>query len=119
MKDKLASEYFSRKHMLGCAQAVSKAFQPELNLSDEYIKKMEKFSTGWAPQNYCGSLYAALELCTTAKMKKTIYDEFIKQAKFPTCRDIRMNRTMSCRKTVQLAASLLEEHLLADISESA
>ncbi|THB73671.1 MAG: hypothetical protein D6B28_03470 [Gammaproteobacteria bacterium] len=119
MKDKLAKEYFSIKHRLGCAQAVAKAFQNELNLSDSYIADLSKDCSGMAPGGLCGSLYAALELCTDEKMKQTVLNEFISQAKFPTCRDIRINRTISCRKTVEIAARLLEKHLPEDLSKSA
>ncbi len=119
MKDKLASEYFSRKHMLSCSQAVAKAFQNELNLSDNYIADLDKVSSGMAPGGLCGSLYAALELCKGEKMKQEVIDEFLAQAKHAACRDIRINRTISCRKTVELAARLLEKHLLEDLSKSA
>ena len=119
MKDKQASEYFSRKHMLSCSQAVAKAFQNELNLTDSYIEDLNKDSSGMAPGGMCGSLYAALDLCKDEKMKQNVLDEFIEQAQYATCRDIRANRTISCRKTVELAAKLLEEHLLQDLSKSA
>lgn len=119
MKDKLASEYFSRKHMLSCSQAVAKAFQNELNLTDAFIADLNKDSSGMAPGGLCGSVYAALELSKGEKMKHEVIEGFLKESKYPTCRDIRLNRTISCRKTVELAASLLEEQLLVDVSKSA
>ena len=112
MKNKLASEYFSRKHMLSCSQAVAKAFQSELNLTDSYIEDLNKDSSGMAPGGMCGSLYAALDLCKDEKMKQEVINEFLAQSKHAACRDIRINRTISCRKTVELAARLLEERLL-------
>ncbi len=107
MHDKLASEYFSRKHQLGCAQAVTKAFQQDLKISNEHINWLATYNTGQAPNGICGAIYAALELCTSEEQKIRVRNKFLHHAKHLSCRDIRKNRAISCRQAVEIAANIL------------
>ncbi len=106
MHDKLASEYFSRKYRLGCAQAVTKSFQQNLKISDERINLLAAYNTGQAPNGMCGAIYAALELCTSEEQHNRLLNQFLHKAKHLSCRDIRKNKTISCRQAVELAAKI-------------
>lgn len=106
MQGKLALHYYIGKERLNCAQAVTKAFQQQLNLDDTQVDNIAGYGHG-AAAGTCGALYASLELCQDEKQKHNILNVFVESAGSTLCRDVRRNKKLSCQSAVKLAADLL------------
>lgn len=114
MEKNRAISFFHRKpENYNCAQAILLAFQEEFNnIDDEKIHEFKAFGGGRAPKGYCGALYAALSLDFPEEVKNEIESKFIQEARFITCREIKTNKTLSCKKCVQLAENIVNQALV-------
>ena len=113
-----AISFFHRKpENYNCAQAILLAFQEEFNIDDEKVHVFKAFGGGRAPKGYCGALYAALSLDLPQEVKNEIESKFIQAARFITCREIKINKTLSCIECVQLAENIVNQALVLQEQE--
>lgn len=107
-----------RVERLNCAQSILRAFQPQMDLPEEAIRQAKRLGKGQAEGGRCGALHAALHLAGGEAARQKIAEAFVAQAEAQACKDIRQKRRMTCAQCVELAASLLTQHLANAPSES-
>jgi len=107
MSEKSASHYFHGKEKYNCAQAISKAFQSEFNISDETIKSYKNKGGGKAEGGICGSLFAAKKILNDPEAISRLERLFIEQAGSLYCKEIRKLKKVDCRGTVALAENII------------
>jgi len=106
MEEKALNYYLGKNESpkYNCAQSVLACFTDDIQL----IEKFAEYGKGKAPENTCGAIYAAMQLC---KDKKTIEDYFTNLAGSIKCQDIRASKKISCLDCVRLAARMSKESL--------
>ena len=110
-KAELAAKYFHQApYFYNCAQAVSKAFAKEYQISKDQIENYSKFGGGRATKGQCGAYFAAMQLLeNTPDFASEFSSRFQEKAKSIRCREIKSNKSMSCRNLVKLAGEILED----------
>jgi hypothetical protein len=108
----LAKQLFRGKEKYNCAQAILKAFQNHNKLTDYEISQHKSSGGGKAEGGLCGALYAAKLQLDNAEDKIALEKSFLDKAKYNTCKEIKINKTLSCIKCVETAAELLTEKLV-------
>lgn len=110
-KAELAAKYFHRApYFYNCAQAVTKAFANEYQISKDQIDSYSKFGGGRATEGQCGAYFAAMQLLeSTPDFASEFSNRFQEKAKSIRCREIKFNKSMSCRNLVKLAGEILED----------
>lgn len=106
-----ARTFFRGREKLNCAQAVARAFQDDLNVSDKTIAAMAGSGGGRAEGGLCGALHAVRQLVSDDEIKEEIENEFLAAVGTLKCREIRSDRKIDCRNCVGLAARLLSERV--------
>ena len=105
-----ATNYFRvEPEKLNCAQSMLKAFQTQLNISEETIAEFRRYGGGRAPEGICGALYAA-DYLLKQQGKNSIQEEFRQKAGAVMCRELKKSKTL-CEWRVNIADELLEEKL--------
>ena len=106
-----AADYFHvAPEKLNCAQSILKAFQSQLNISEETIAKFQKHGGGRAPEGICGALFAA-DYLLKQQGKNSIHKTFNQKAGAVTCIELKRNKKIPCEMCVKIADKLLEEKL--------
>ncbi|MFH1440879.1 MAG: C-GCAxxG-C-C family (seleno)protein [Candidatus Omnitrophota bacterium] len=108
MEIKLAKDFYAAGGY-NCAQAILKAFQSYNKLTDSDISKYHSASAGRAEGGLCGALYAAKLQLDTKEKKSQLEESFKNIAGHLTCRDIKINKTLTCSQCVETAAKLLNQ----------
>ena len=99
---KSALEYFCGvPRMYNCAQAVAAGAG-----ALDRVSGFAQAGGGRAPGGMCGALYAALSLIPEDGKKKEAEAEFLKEAGFVCCRDLKA-AGVPCTRCVELASRLL------------
>lgn len=110
MEIKLAKDFFAAGGY-NCAQAILKAFQNHNKFTDSDISKYRSAGGGKAEGGLCGALYAA-KLHLDNKEKQVVLERLFKDiAGHITCRDIKINKALTCSQCVETAAKLLKDKL--------
>ncbi|MEJ2202317.1 MAG: C-GCAxxG-C-C family (seleno)protein [Desulfuromonadaceae bacterium] len=102
--------FLFKKGRKNCAEAVAGAWQQRSDNGPEVKENLAKCGSGRAPGGLCGAIYAA-QLVAAADKKAELTARFAAAAGSLLCREIRSAKTISCVACVEVAASLLEEHL--------
>jgi hypothetical protein len=106
-----ALAFFRGEHRYNCAQAVLKAYAPQIGLGDSCLEKLSRFGNGLAPEGECGALFAAKSILQDPAAKKKTEEEFIRAAGSTKCREIRKIRIFTCNQCVQMASNAVFGHL--------
>lgn len=110
--EKAVSSYTGQNGVrMNCAQSVLNGFKEEFNISEDKIKEFQNYSGGRAPGGLCGALYAAktiLESRNNEKKFEELEKEFTSCAGSTKCKEIRMNRCLSCSGCVEKVSEFLD-----------
>lgn len=107
---KIAREYFMQRRG-NCAQAVAAAWSEKTPGAAGREAELAGCGHGQAPDGACGALYASCHLAG-GELAESIKSRFMQQSGgHAACREIRAARSLRCIECVELAATLLEEHL--------
>ncbi len=95
---------------LNCGQAVIAAFKEKFSLSDDSVNLFAAYGSGRAPENVCGTLYAAQYLLKGKDQEKLAQCEkiFIAKAGSTKCKEIRKLNKLSCVGCVETIAEFLD-----------
>jgi hypothetical protein len=104
-------EFFRGQSRYNCAQAVLKAYAPEVGVGGCCLERFSQFGSGRAPGGECGALFAAKSVLGDPAAKQEVEREFVGVAGTTKCRDIRKGRRASCEQCVQTAADALFSQL--------
>jgi len=111
MKIKLAESLYHGNEGYNCAQAILKAFQADYNISEQCIENASIKGSGRADNGICGALYATHLLLKEDAIINEINQNFIIKGGSVLCKEIRKNKTISCKECVRLAAHEIQKHL--------
>lgn len=106
MPSKKAKDHYLGKNdrkRLNCAQSVLAGFDE----SDPKIGKFLGHGSGNAPDGWCGAASAALEMTGDRALVEKTFNELAGSVK---CKEIRMNRKLSCPGCVEAGAKIVEDH---------
>jgi len=95
-----------------CAQSVAEACKEIFNLPLNISESYSDLGGGKAPEGYCGSLYAAITILNmTDKSDKveSVKKYFLDNAGSVLCKEIRLNKKMSCLDCVTQSVECLLE----------
>ena len=102
-----ASDFFHKKpENYNCAQAILKAWQSRIPISDEEIADFRQWGGGHAKNGECGALFAA-NYVLEKQGKPPVTEEFVQQVGFASCRDIKRINKTPCNRCVDIADELL------------
>ncbi len=111
---KRAVDYFhAAPSNWNCAQAVFKSHPEEVNLSDEEIELSYRSKGGGrAEGGLCGAVYAAIEILGKDSEKALALEkEFQEELGGLTCRQLKAEFRIPCKRTVEVADQLLDKYL--------
>lgn len=103
-KPEIAAEIFHNPY--SCAQAVFKAFRPDVSESE--LDALKANSAGKADGNVCGALYAA-RLLVDANKRAELDAFFQEHVGDMRCREIKSKFRTPCRDCVIIAAKGVEK----------
>ena len=102
-----ASDFFHKKpENYNCAQAILKAWQDRLDISDQEIENFRQWGGGRAKNGECGALFAANYLLEK-QGKPPVSKEFIAQVGSAFCREIKRVNKVSCSRCVDIANEII------------
>ena len=107
-----ASDFFHKNpENYNCAQAILKAWQGRLEISDKEIEEFRQWGGGRAKDGLCGALFAANYLLEK-QGKASITKEFTAQVGSADCREIKRVNKVPCSRCVDIADELSELRFL-------
>ena len=91
-----------------CAQAVLKAFEEHLGVTEDQISAHAKLGGGRAEDGLCGALFAAKLLVESSGQAEELAERFTQKAGSQRCREIRKLKNLTCAQCVHNAAELVQ-----------
>lgn len=110
MRTKKAGDLFHGAEGYNCSQAVLKAFADVHDIDETVVKEHKAFGGGRAADGLCGALYSVKTLLGEGAEFEALADQFCEIAGSTRCREIRKINRLSCKKCVETAATLLQNH---------
>ena len=110
MKNKDAVKYYRGREGYNCAQSILKAYQEDLDITDEQIDEYKKFGGGRAEGGICGAIYATKVLVGNKEVSDLVQQSFDSASGAVTCKEIRKLKQLSCNGCVETASQLLCDH---------
>lgn len=88
-----------------CAQAVAYKHTQLYANPSTIVEEMKANGGGRAESGLCGALYAAMKACP--QFAEQIKEEFVKQAGFATCNELKQSAKVPCPRCVDIADEIL------------